>query len=220
LSRSTFLDEDQATQVFFYYGGLAWMSLIVNAMTCGPLVDFLGLSHPQFSVVVKMEAVRARLRDAIYGHGPTGPVEELCPSTWKYLHARPEAVLNYLLQHRSSITGGQLYHYKPNPTFRRSLAALNSTEDLGSQSSVEASSSELLSTQRETYLNVLASFYARALKDEIVPGQPEIAGLLLRTVEDAKMKVFVGLRDWKAVQNLLRVGRDKHTHMRNAMVGT
>ncbi|KAF4690291.1 Son of sevenless 1 [Perkinsus olseni] len=218
LSRSTFLDEDQATQVFFYYGGLAWMSLIVNAMTCGPLVDFLGLSHPQFSVVIKMEAVRARLRDAIYGHGPTGPVEELCPSTWKYLHAQPEAVLNSLLQHRSSITGGQLYHYKPNPTFRKSVATLNSTEDLGSQSSVEASSSELLSTQRETYLNVLASFYARALKDEIVPGQPEIAGLLLRTVEDAKMKVFVGLRDWKAVQNLLRVGRDKHTHMRNAMI--
>ncbi|KAF4683788.1 hypothetical protein FOZ60_008636 [Perkinsus olseni] len=218
LSRSTFLDEDQATQVFFYYGGLAWMSLIVNAMTCGPLVDFLGLSHPQFSVVIKMEAVRARLRGTIYGDGPTGPVEELCPSTWRYLHAQPEAVLNCLLQHQSSITGGQLYHYKPNPTFRKSLAALNSTEDLGSQSSVEASSSELLSTQRETYLNVLASFYARALKDEIVPGQPEIAGLLLRTVEDAKMKVFVGLRDWKAVQNLLRVGRDKHTHMRNSMI--
>ncbi|KAF4662041.1 Son of sevenless 1, variant 2 [Perkinsus olseni] len=228
LSRSTFLDEDQATQVFFYYGGdrtvrelgLAWMSLIINAMTCGPLVDFLGLSRPQFSVVIKMEAVRARLRDAIYGHGPTGPVEELCPSTWRYLHAQPEAVLNCLLQHRSSITGGQLYHYKPNPTFRKSLAALNSTEDLGSHSSVDVSSSELLSTQRETYLNVLASFYTRALKDEIVPGQPEIAGLLLRTVEDAKMKVFVGLRDWKAVQNLLRVGRDKHTHMRNAMAVT
>ncbi|KAF4720637.1 Son of sevenless 1, partial [Perkinsus olseni] len=225
LSRSTFLDEHQATQVFFYYGGdrtvrelgLAWMSLIVNAMTCGPLVDFLGLSHPQFSVVIKMEAVRARLRSTIYGHGPTGPVEELCPSTWRYLHAQPEAVLNSLLQHRSSITGGRLYHYKPNPTFRKSLAALNSTEDLGSHSSVDVSSSELLSTQRETYLNVLASFYTRALKDEIVPGQPEIAGLLLRTVEDAKMKVFVGLRDWKAVENLLRVGRDKHTHMRNAM---
>ncbi|KAF4751233.1 hypothetical protein FOZ63_026018, partial [Perkinsus olseni] len=238
LSRSTFLDEHQATQVFFYYGGLAWMSLIVNAMTCGPLVDFLGLSHPQFSVVIKMEAVRARLRSTIYGHGPTGPVEELCPSTWRYLHAQPEAVLNSLLQHRSSITGGRLYHYKPNPTFRKSLAALNSTEDLGSHSSVDVSSSELLSTQRETYLNVLASFYTRALKDEIVPGQPEIAGLLLRTVEDAKMKVrsakhqqaellpersllsgvFVGLRDWKAVENLLRVGRDKHTHMRNAMI--
>ncbi|EER19186.1 hypothetical protein Pmar_PMAR028651 [Perkinsus marinus ATCC 50983] len=144
LSRSSFLDDAQATQVFFYYG------------------------------VIKMEAVRAQLRKAINRHGSTGP------------------------------------------TFRRSLAALDGDDIPGS---TETPSSELLSIQRETYLNVLASFYTRALKVEIVPGQPEIAGLLLRTVEDAKMKVLMGLGDWKIVQSLLRDhGDDKQSCMRNAMI--
>ncbi|KAF4671535.1 hypothetical protein FOL47_001459 [Perkinsus chesapeaki] len=191
LSRSNFLDEAQATQ---------------------------------FSVLIKMEAVRALLRRTVYSFGPT---EELCPNTWRYLHAQPEVAMNSVLQHRSSATGGALYHHSSkkkgalnhastNHKFRRSLAALKTRQGLAAIA--DAPNSELLESQRETYLNVLAGFYSKALKIEVIPNQPEIAGLLLRTVEHAKVKISVGVRDWKAVHDLLRRGKDRHTQMRNAMI--
>merc|ERR1719428_2464593 len=62
MDKDPIVEKRTSTLIMFYVGGLAGMTLLINAVSCGPLLEKLGMTSPHASQNEIMQSLEDRLR--------------------------------------------------------------------------------------------------------------------------------------------------------------
>lgn len=187
------LNKDDANKLFFYVGGVASLTLIINAPTAQFVLSYLGLTKDEFSpeVVNNISQVRLKLKKK-----SMDDLEAL--QSDKYL------IQGHVLEKFVS-----LLQVEDDRDLRCSIAM----ETLRKQSfsrrgSAEDVAEDMLKYCRTMFLECVRSKYWKFIADGKMPRQSKVTQSLLYSIDNALDRVHKNnLRDWKWLKSEMQLNQ-------------
>lgn len=201
------ISEKMGTRVMFHVGGIAALTLLINATTTARLLSWLGLSREpeererllqQMEKHVHEETKKlfADLAQPLRTERAHGVAELDGKSDLRFAGADPDIVRSMVPMLRQPASRRSSVISQQSPGDRRS--SVMSTGSLGEKSS------EILAARcqayREVFLQVVQNHYWKAIEEGVIPRNNTVARILLGSKDEALATVGQALNDWEYIR--------------------
>lgn len=190
------ISNGDASKLFFFVGGIAALTLIINATTAGLVLEYLGLlKEADDDKLLVLDQIRKSLRKRVFKQVEVIQKELHIDSVDKIIKynslLREDSNAWEFHGHTSRLSRGSA-DTDPNPN-NRSLSRRDSAAEI---------MPDLLSYVRTIFLSIVRVEYWHRIEDGSLPREAPATQTLLYSIDNALDRVHKNnLRDWKWLKN-------------------
>jgi len=167
------IDHFVGSRVIFHVGGMAMLTMFVNATTCGPLLAFLGMTAEEEAEEMKQLRIKKHMKDL----GARTIADMITNGKdIRYIAADPQVVRSLIPSMKGTGAHGRGTIFVP-----------------------ESEENPVVRFYRKTFMQVVMSHYKECIANGIVPGYTYPAYVLIDSALESELDAEKPLADWDVV---------------------